>query len=125
MSLTQWTNIAIIFLATQAFILTFVPLIIFFFLVRGMNVAGGALPGYMKKAQSFSRTVRLRTEETTDQIAKPILKVRNQSARVESTIRSFSSEVGATIYGDETTVQFKQDAQDDRTTTADFETTPQ
>lgn len=105
MNLATWRDIAIVFLAIQAFILTLVPLVAVYFLVRGVNIAGGVLPGYMKRAQSFTSAVRLRTDQTSDQIAKPILKMRNHGARVETIVRSFSSEVGATIYGDSPTAQ--------------------
>jgi len=98
-------DIAIVFLAIQAFILMLVPLVAVYFLVRGINIAGGVLPGYMKRAQSFTSTVRLRTDQTSDQIAKPILKMRRHGARIETTIRALSSEVGTTIYGESPTAQ--------------------
>ena len=105
MNLATWRDVAIVFLAIQAFILMLVPLVAVYFMVRGINIAGGALPGYMKRAQSFTSIVRLRTGQTSDQIAKPILKMRNRGARIETIVRSFSSEVGVTIYGDSPTVQ--------------------
>jgi len=98
-SLSQWADVAVVFLSIQAFVLMLVPLVLFYFLIRGMNIAGGAMPRYMKQAQSFTRIVRDRTQDASEKIAAPILKTRAKGVRMETTIRSFSTEVGETIYG--------------------------
>ncbi len=105
MSLSQWADVAVVFLAIQAFILMLAPLVLFYFLIRGMNMAGGALPRYIKRAQSLTRTVRDRTDQASEKIAAPLLKMRKGGARVETAVRSFSTEVGETIYGDRGAIQ--------------------
>ena len=93
------------FLSIQAFILILIPLVLFYFMIRGMNIAGGAMPGYMKRAQSFTHMVRDRTQGVSDKIAAPILKTRAKGTQVEATIQSFTTEVSETMYGQEYAVQ--------------------
>lgn len=101
MTLSQWADVAVVFLSIQAFILMLVPLVLFYFLIRGMNMAGGAMPGYMKRAQSFTRMVRDRTRGVSDKIAEPILKAHVKTMQAEATIQSFSTEVSDSFHGPE------------------------
>lgn len=105
MSLSQWADVAVVFLSIQAFILMLAPLVLFYFLIRGMNMAGGALPRYIKRAQSFTHTVSERTQDVSEKIAAPLLKMRRVGAHMETTVRSFSTEIGETVYGDEGAIQ--------------------
>jgi len=114
-TLSQWADVAVVFLSIQAFILILVPLVLFYFMVRGMNIANGAMPGYMKRAQSFTHMVRDRTQGVSDKIAAPILKTRTKGVQVEATIQSFATEVGETMYGQGYAVQ----ADDDQVRIAD------
>ena len=100
MSLSTWADIATVFLAIQCFVIMLVPLVATFFLVRGVNMVGGLLPEYLTKAQGVTRTVRNRTVETSVQVTEPLLRFRREQTRMESAVRSFSDEIGNTIYGD-------------------------
>lgn len=104
-SLSQWADVAVVFLSIQAFILMLAPLVLFYFLIRGMNMAGGALPRYIKRAQSFTHTVSERTQDVSEKIAAPLLKMRRVGAHMETTVRSFSTEIGETVYGGEGAIQ--------------------
>ena len=93
MDLRTWTDIAVVFLAIQCFVIMLIPLVLTFFMVRGMNMANSALPQYLIKAQGYSRIMRDQTVNVSDKIAAPLVQARAQQARVEMSVRSFAQEV--------------------------------
>ncbi len=99
MELRTWTDIAVVFLSIQCFIIMLIPLGLTFVMVRGMNIAGSALPEYLTKAQGYTRIMRDQTVNASDKISAPLVRARAQQARVEGSLRSFSKEIGDTVYG--------------------------
>jgi hypothetical protein len=97
--LRTWADIAVVFLSIQCFVIMLIPLVLTFFMVRGMNMAHGALPQYLIKAQGYSRIMRDQTVNAGDKIAAPLIHVRAQQARVDKSIRSFSQEVDESLFG--------------------------
>ena len=65
MTLTDWTNLSIVWLSFLAFILGIVPLVLLFFAVRGMMAVNRSLPRYLKLGQYYSRDRALTRHTST------------------------------------------------------------
>ncbi len=81
MELSTWADIAVVFLSIQCFIIMLIPLGLTFVMVRGMNIAGSALPEYLTKAQGYTRIMRDQTVNASDKVSAPLVRARAQQAR--------------------------------------------
>jgi hypothetical protein len=87
-TLTDWTNLSIIWLSFLGFILTLVPLVIFYFAVRGMMKVNRTLPRYLKLGQYYSGIVRDQTTRVSLKVAEPMVRVHGEAARTEAFLAS-------------------------------------
>ncbi len=88
MNLEFWTDVSIVFLAIQTFILLLIPLVAFYFAVRGLNFLHIRLPRVMSQAQNVSKQVRLKTEAASERVADPIVRAQRARTKAETTLRS-------------------------------------
>ena len=87
-NLTFWTNLSIIWLAFLGFILTLVPLVIFYFAMRGMFIVNRTLPRYLKLGQYYSGIVRDQTTRVSLKVAEPMVRAHGEAARTQAFLQS-------------------------------------
>ncbi len=83
-NLTFWTNLSIIWLAFLGFILTLVPLVIFYFAMRGMLIVNRTVPRYLKLGQYYSGIVRDQTTRVSLKVAEPMVRAHGEAARTQA-----------------------------------------
>ncbi len=88
MDLQFWTNVSIVFLAIETFFILLIPLVAFYFAVRGLNFLHVRLPRVMGQAQNISKQVRLKTEEASQRVADPVVRAQRERTKAEATLRS-------------------------------------
>ena len=87
MGLEFWTNISIIWLAFLAFIMGIIPLVILYFLVRGMMIVNRSVPRYLKLGQYYSGIARDQTRKVGEKAVEPVVQVYGQAARADAIAR--------------------------------------
>ena len=104
-NLTFWTNLSIIWLAFLGFILTLVPLVIFYFAMRGMFIVNRTLPRYLKLGQYYSGIVRDQTTRVSLKVAEPMVHAHGEAARTQAFLQSLQPQrnraAASTITGKE------------------------
>jgi len=88
MDLQFWTDVSIVFLAIQTFILLLIPLVAFYFAVRGLNFLHIRLPRVLSQAQNISKQVRLKTEAASQRVADPVVRAQRERTKAEATLHS-------------------------------------
>ena len=88
MDLAFWRDVSIVFLSIQTFILLLVPLVAFYFAVRGLNFLHVRLPGVMYRAQGISKQVRMKTEAASQRVADPVVRVQRERTKAEVTLQA-------------------------------------
>jgi len=83
MSLAIWRDLAVVWLALLCFIGSLIPLVAFYFAVRGMSAVNRRVPPLLQKAQTYSRTARARTDDVSTRVAAPVMRARAQGAKWE------------------------------------------
>lgn len=73
MNISFWRDLSIIWLSLFCFIGLAIPLVAFYFMVRGMNALQSRVVPLFRKTQDITRMVRLRTEQGSEQVATPII----------------------------------------------------
>jgi hypothetical protein len=86
MTLTDWTNLSIIWLSFLAFILGIVPLVLLYFAVRGMIVVNRRLPRYLKLGQYYSGIARDQTRKYSNLLAEPVTRAHGQATRAQAIV---------------------------------------
>jgi hypothetical protein len=86
--LAFWRDVSIVFLSIQTFILLLVPLVAFYFAVRGLNFLHIRLPRVMYKAQDISKQVRMKTEAASQRVADPVVRAQRERTKAEATLQS-------------------------------------
>lgn len=92
MDLAAWRDVSLVWLSFLSFILGIVPLVLLYFLVRGMFIVNRAVPRYLKLGQYYSGIVRDQTRKYSLQLAEPVTKAHGQAARVQSVIQHLAPE---------------------------------
>jgi len=87
MSLEFWTNISIVWLVFLGFVLGIVPLVSFYFLVRGMMIVNRTVPRYLKLGQHYSSIARDQTKKGAEKAVEPVVRVYGQAARADAVAR--------------------------------------
>jgi len=87
MNLEFWTNLSIVWLALLAFIMGIVPLVLFYFLVRGMMIVNRTVPRYLKLGQYYSGIARDQTRKGAEKAVEPVVRVYGQTARADAIAR--------------------------------------
>ncbi|NJN82452.1 MAG: hypothetical protein HC802_09380 [Caldilineaceae bacterium] len=90
--LSFWADISVIWLSLLFFIFAMIPLVIFYFAVRGMNIVNNRAQGFFRRAQSVSRTTRDRTIAVSDRIADPIVRTQGQVTKAETVVQKLVSD---------------------------------
>ena len=88
MDLAFWRDVSIVFLSIQTFILLLVPLVAFYFAVRGLNFLHVRLPGVMYRAQGISKQVRVKTEAVSQRVADPVVRAQRERTKAEATLQA-------------------------------------
>lgn len=91
MTLAFWTNASIILLCIEAFILTLIPAVIFYFSIRGLWRLDKKMREVSPKVQRVFNEVNRVTRETSDKIAAPVIKVSATTAQVQAMGRRTTS----------------------------------
>jgi hypothetical protein len=86
-SLETWRDISIVYLSLNCFVILIIPMVIFYFAVRGMTIVNGKVPGYLGKAQAFTRQAREQTQAFSDRVAGPVIDAQTELTRTETIIR--------------------------------------
>lgn len=76
-----WTDVSVVILAIEAFIVIAVALALSYVLVRVMHVVFAKTLGFTRKAQGVSRIVAERSALYSDKITRPVLKAEAQARR--------------------------------------------
>lgn len=88
MNISFWADVSVVFLAIETFFLLLIPLVAFYFAVRGLNFLHIRLPGVMSKAQGISRQVRLKTEAASQRVVDPVVRVERERIKAEAAMKS-------------------------------------
>ena len=87
MTLPLLRDISIVWLSIQCFVMLLIPLIIFYFIVRGVNAAHNGLYGFLKRGQEYSHTLQNQTKTIGAQVSAPVIKLQRTVTRVETIIQ--------------------------------------
>ncbi len=82
MDLAFWRNVSIVWLILFALVFTLVPGVIFYFCVRGMNIALRKTEMGLKVAQKYSGLTRQAVVTNSDVVADKVVKARMQATKV-------------------------------------------
>ena len=77
------TNIAVVIIAIQVFILMLVPLVLFFFSIRGVNWLQRQTKTYGPQVRNVFDQAAQITAETSDKIAAPLIEVKATITRAD------------------------------------------
>ena len=88
MNLSTWANISLVWLSLLCFINLLIPLIVAYFAVRGMNAVHNKTRSLFHTTQSYSRQLRDRADDLSEQARAPIVRARSKEAALEQTLRS-------------------------------------
>jgi hypothetical protein len=80
-SLQFWTDVSVVILSIEAFVVIAIVLALSYVLVRAMHVVHRKTLEYTRKAQGVSRIVAERSALYSDKITRPVLKVEAQARR--------------------------------------------
>lgn len=81
LSLSLWRDISIVWLSLFCFIGLVIPLVLVYFLVRGMDAALRKTSGAMQQAQHWSGKMRTETDKLSRKVAEPVVKANRTVAR--------------------------------------------
>lgn len=81
MELAFWRDLSIIWLSLLCFIGLIPPLVIFYFMVRGMHAVNQRALPLMKTAQTYSRLARDKTDDVANRVTEPVLRTQAQAAK--------------------------------------------
>jgi hypothetical protein len=81
-TLDTLTSIAVIIIAVQVFIIMLVPLVLFFFSIRGINWVQKQVQGYGPQVRGVFRQAAQITEDTSLKVTAPLIEVKANAARV-------------------------------------------
>ena len=87
MDLAAWRDLSLVWLSLLAFIIGIVPLVLLYFVVRGMLFVNRRVPRYLKLGQYYSGIVRDQTRKYSLLVAEPVTKAHGQAARVDAILR--------------------------------------
>lgn len=87
MDLAAWRDLSLIWLIFLAFIIGIVPLVIFYFVVRGVMALNRYVSRYLKLGQYYSGIVRDQTRKYSLQLAQPVTKAHGEAARVRTILQ--------------------------------------
>ena len=87
MNLDFWTNLSIVWLSLWVFLMGLVPLVILYFLVRGMMIVNRTLPRYLKLGQYYTGIVRDQTQKVGQKVVEPIVRAYGETARADAVVR--------------------------------------
>ena len=90
-NLAFWTNVSIVFLAIETFFLLLIPLVAFYFAIRGLNFLHIRLPRVMFRAQGISKEVRLRTEAASQRVVDPMVSAERERTKAAAAMKSLVS----------------------------------
>ncbi len=88
-TLAFWTDVAVVVLGIQCFLMLIVGVALSYVLVRVTNVVHAKTEIYAAKLQEITSTVNAKTQEYSEKSIQPVVAARKQSARVGETVRSF------------------------------------
>ena len=88
MTLSQLADISVVWLSLLCFIGMLIPLAVTYFAIRGMNQVLGKTPGYLRRAQGFSRAARNRTLAVSNQVAEPMIRTQGAAVKAQTTVRT-------------------------------------
>lgn len=85
--LAFWTDVAVVVLGIQCFIMLIVGVALSYVLVRVTNVIHAKTETYASKLQEVTSTVNAKTQEYSEKSIQPVVAARTQSARFGAAVR--------------------------------------
>jgi hypothetical protein len=82
-----WRDVSIVWLSLFCFLGLAIPLVILYFLVRGMNRALGKVESLLRKVQGYSQRVRQQSETISAKVAEPVVRVQTRVTRIQATLK--------------------------------------
>ena len=90
MTLTDWTNLAIILLAVEAFVFVLIPAVLLYYSVRGMQSTRAWLRTIgLPQSQRISRLVAERTNTYSAKVTEPFVQVEASTTQARATLSAF------------------------------------
>ncbi len=84
MDLAAWRDLSLIWLSLLAFIIGIVPLVLLYFVVRGMRAVNRTVPRYLKLGQHYSGIVRDQTRKYSTLLTEPVTRAHGQASRIQT-----------------------------------------
>ncbi len=88
MSIAFWRDLSVVWLSLFCFIALVIPIVILYFVVRGMNYVQGKVHMLFQKAQGISRLVRVQTDRISDKVAEPVIQAHGRFAKTRTWLQS-------------------------------------
>jgi len=82
MDLAFWRDLSVVLLCLEGFIMLLIPGAIFFFSIKGLRALERKMREVSPKVQGVFRQVNRVTEQVTDKIAAPIIKISGANAQL-------------------------------------------
>jgi HAMP domain-containing protein len=82
-----WRDVSIVWLSLFCFLGLAVPLVILYFLVRGMNRALSKAESLFHRVQGYSQQVRQQSETVSAKVAEPVVQAHKRFTRIQATFR--------------------------------------
>jgi hypothetical protein len=87
MNLALWRDISIVWLSLFCFIGLVIPLVVLYFMVRGISVVPAKLLPLLRRAQGYSRAMRQQSESLSNKIGDPVIQVKKRATRLRTALR--------------------------------------
>jgi hypothetical protein len=90
MDLAAWRDLSLIWLIFWAFLIGIVPLVLLYFVVRGMQAVNRTVPRYLKLGKYYSGIARQQTRKYSALLAEPVTRTHGQAARFQAIVRQLT-----------------------------------
>jgi hypothetical protein len=86
-SLAFWRDVSIVWLSLFCLIGLAIPLVVFYFAVRGLNFVHRHVAALLQRGQGYSRIMRQQSEKLSHQVAAPVIRTHSQATRWRTVAR--------------------------------------
>jgi len=83
-----WRDLSIIWLSLFCFVGLVIPIVVLYFITRGLNTVQTKTVALLHTAQGLSRTLRMRTEGVSEQVGEPIIRINSRYAKLQTRLYS-------------------------------------
>lgn len=83
-----WRNLAIVWLSLFCFIGLAVPLVILYFIVRGLQRVPGKVRPLLQQLQGYSQTLHHQSENLSTQVSEPLIRLNHRATKLQMTLRN-------------------------------------